>query len=309
MIQLAWRFLMFQKESALALWYRARTADSRSGTRKTQQLRRNSLRPPYRRLSGRPADDHRKSTLSSRCFSPPLKKIPGWKQPEGSLMTRRWRKTDSNPRSRLSRAARSAGSSQSLGRDWRRPGASSYVVASPSGSLIQPARIKHAASCRGRFADGNPTQPCKMLFFRAAQSELPHLGDPRRWLILAHLEHALGRRDLRTRAPPDDEAAGGRRRGGARVPVGKGVVWLPITPRPAPGRGTLRPLSRLVSKKPDGFCLLITMSCRQGSMMMTTLPQPEYAVDLEWGHDRWRRQESSGGSRRSWRPMSPGIPG
>jgi len=35
MIQLAWRFLMFQKESALALWYRARTAASRSGTRKT----------------------------------------------------------------------------------------------------------------------------------------------------------------------------------------------------------------------------------------------------------------------------------
>ena len=35
MIQLAWRFLMFQKESALALWHRARTADSRSGTRKT----------------------------------------------------------------------------------------------------------------------------------------------------------------------------------------------------------------------------------------------------------------------------------
>jgi hypothetical protein len=35
MIQLAWRFLMFQKESTLALWYRTRTADSRSGTRKT----------------------------------------------------------------------------------------------------------------------------------------------------------------------------------------------------------------------------------------------------------------------------------
>ena len=35
MIQLAWRFLTFQKESALALWYRARTADSRIGTRKT----------------------------------------------------------------------------------------------------------------------------------------------------------------------------------------------------------------------------------------------------------------------------------
>src|SRR3954464_5062740 len=35
MIQLAWRFLMFQKESALAVWYRIRTADSRVGTRKT----------------------------------------------------------------------------------------------------------------------------------------------------------------------------------------------------------------------------------------------------------------------------------
>ena len=30
MIQLAWRFLRFQKESALARWYRARTADSRA---------------------------------------------------------------------------------------------------------------------------------------------------------------------------------------------------------------------------------------------------------------------------------------
>ena len=28
MIQLAWRFLMFQKDSALAQWYRARTADT-----------------------------------------------------------------------------------------------------------------------------------------------------------------------------------------------------------------------------------------------------------------------------------------
>ena len=35
MIQLAWRFLLFQKDSALALWYRARTVDSRVGTRKT----------------------------------------------------------------------------------------------------------------------------------------------------------------------------------------------------------------------------------------------------------------------------------
>jgi transposase len=35
MIQLAWRFLRFQKNSALARWYQARTADRRGATRKT----------------------------------------------------------------------------------------------------------------------------------------------------------------------------------------------------------------------------------------------------------------------------------
>jgi transposase len=35
MIQLAWRFLNFQKNSALARWFRVRAADGRSGTRKT----------------------------------------------------------------------------------------------------------------------------------------------------------------------------------------------------------------------------------------------------------------------------------
>lgn len=35
MLQLAWRFLMFQKDSALAQWYRVRTADMRGATRKT----------------------------------------------------------------------------------------------------------------------------------------------------------------------------------------------------------------------------------------------------------------------------------
>jgi hypothetical protein len=34
MIQLAWRFLMFQKDSVLAQWFRARTEKAR-GTRKT----------------------------------------------------------------------------------------------------------------------------------------------------------------------------------------------------------------------------------------------------------------------------------
>ena len=35
MIQLAWRLLRFQKDSALVQWYRERTADGRGGTRKT----------------------------------------------------------------------------------------------------------------------------------------------------------------------------------------------------------------------------------------------------------------------------------
>jgi len=35
MIQRAWRFLLFQKNSALARWYQARTADHRAATRKT----------------------------------------------------------------------------------------------------------------------------------------------------------------------------------------------------------------------------------------------------------------------------------
>jgi transposase len=33
MVQLAWRFLVFQKDSALVRWYRARTADARGRTR------------------------------------------------------------------------------------------------------------------------------------------------------------------------------------------------------------------------------------------------------------------------------------
>jgi transposase len=34
MIQLAWRFLLHQKSSALAQWYRTRTANARAGMRK-----------------------------------------------------------------------------------------------------------------------------------------------------------------------------------------------------------------------------------------------------------------------------------
>lgn len=35
MIQLAWRFLLFQKDSDLAQWFQARTNDGRKTTRKT----------------------------------------------------------------------------------------------------------------------------------------------------------------------------------------------------------------------------------------------------------------------------------
>jgi transposase len=35
MLQLAWRFLLLQEDSALVRWYRARTADARGSTRKT----------------------------------------------------------------------------------------------------------------------------------------------------------------------------------------------------------------------------------------------------------------------------------
>lgn len=35
MVQLAWRWLMFQKESALAVWYRARTESAKGAVRKT----------------------------------------------------------------------------------------------------------------------------------------------------------------------------------------------------------------------------------------------------------------------------------
>jgi transposase len=38
MLPLAWRFLMFRKDSALAQWYRARTVDARSASRKTMIL-------------------------------------------------------------------------------------------------------------------------------------------------------------------------------------------------------------------------------------------------------------------------------
>ena len=55
MIQLAWRFLMFQKNCALAQWFRARTENAR-GTRKLMIValaRNDASRPLSRRHSGK----------------------------------------------------------------------------------------------------------------------------------------------------------------------------------------------------------------------------------------------------------------
>nr|WP_245295291.1 hypothetical protein [Pseudaminobacter manganicus] len=45
---MAWRFLLFQKDSALAQWFQARTADGRKPTRKTMivALARKLVIPP-----------------------------------------------------------------------------------------------------------------------------------------------------------------------------------------------------------------------------------------------------------------------
>ena len=43
MIQLAWRFLMFQPDAALARWYRERTAGAKGGVRKIVALARKLL--------------------------------------------------------------------------------------------------------------------------------------------------------------------------------------------------------------------------------------------------------------------------
>jgi transposase len=43
MIQLAWRFLLFQPDSALVRWYKERTAGARGGVRKIVALARKLL--------------------------------------------------------------------------------------------------------------------------------------------------------------------------------------------------------------------------------------------------------------------------
>jgi transposase len=65
MIQLAWRFLTFQKDSALTKWYRERSSDGRSGTRKTCWRRpRAPQRPSFARLGAR----YRDTAFSEKCI-------------------------------------------------------------------------------------------------------------------------------------------------------------------------------------------------------------------------------------------------
>jgi hypothetical protein len=67
------------------------------------------------------------------------------------------------------------------------------------------------ASGRSRLPSRCPMQPC---------------SDPRRRVLLSHLEHASGRLDLRPRAPPGDECARERR-------VREGIVNLTRSSRPS----------------------------------------------------------------------------
>ena len=76
MIQLAWRFLRFQEASGLAVWYRARTADARGGTRKTMivALARKLLIALWRLVttqrSGSPRSQPRKARPEQPGFEP-----------------------------------------------------------------------------------------------------------------------------------------------------------------------------------------------------------------------------------------------
>src|ERR1700722_6322315 len=68
MIQLAWRFLRFQKQSALAQWYQARTADSRLGTRKTMIVAL-ALSHHWRDIGGRHLASGRLKPLGRASFT------------------------------------------------------------------------------------------------------------------------------------------------------------------------------------------------------------------------------------------------
>jgi len=70
MIQLAWRFLMFQKDSTLAQWFRARTENAR-GARKTMivALAQATDRPVALRAGGRSTGWRLREIFQSSQFS------------------------------------------------------------------------------------------------------------------------------------------------------------------------------------------------------------------------------------------------
>jgi hypothetical protein len=73
MIQLAWRFLRFQKNSALAQWYQARTADHRGAAR--PDCLGDFLDPLYRGRAG--ADDADPLTSEIDAFLGPGMRMAG----------------------------------------------------------------------------------------------------------------------------------------------------------------------------------------------------------------------------------------
>ena len=138
------------------------------------------------------------------------------------------RKCSSSP-GRPVRAMSSAGSS-----DRSANRATQHQVRKRSDVLRRPARICTGIAILAYFASLHPAGPLVLLLRRrvgaAAQSEVYDRGalgvgisrrpmqsrsNPRRWLIIAHLEYAAGGLDLGPRAPPRDERArvlrGGRR--------------------------------------------------------------------------------------------------
>ena len=104
------------------------------------------------------------ASSSSCCLDPEAAVIHLSFRTSGSQKTLRWRKADSNPRSRLSRAAQiRQGVRKAWGPDWRRPGASSYVVAASICELDPTSRdqILPASSANISTMPSKPTVRCR----------------------------------------------------------------------------------------------------------------------------------------------------
>src|SRR5712664_4512061 len=103
MIQLAWRFLRFQKQSALAQWYQARTADGRLGNAQDDDRRHGTqaadralaLCHDWRDIGGRHLAAGRLKGLRESIFDTRagvqgglsiVDQTTGWPHPQGSKL-------------------------------------------------------------------------------------------------------------------------------------------------------------------------------------------------------------------------------